>query len=282
MNILVTGGVGFIGSNLIKRLVKEGHYVESLDNYETGSESNEIEGCQYLKRDIEAIEWYNGKGIDVCFHLAGLSRIQPSFINPTETSRVNATGTQKVLEWAKKYGIKVIYAGSSSRWHNPFLSPYALSKHIGEEYCKLYRTAYNVNVDIARFYNVYGPAEILDGDWAAVIGRWRRQIKNNKPITIVGDGEQRRDFTHVEDIVDGLIRIANHQDHHEDAWELGTGKNYSINEVYEMFEGRFDTSKVYIPDQQGNYRVTLQENTDAQTRLGWAPSDKLLTYISKL
>ena len=282
MNILVTGGAGFIGSNLIKRLVKEGHYVESLDNYETGLESNEIEGCEYVKRDIEGIEWYSGKGIDVCFHLAGLSRIQPSFLNPVETVRVNATGTQKVLEWAKKNSIKVVYAGSSSRWHNPFLSPYALSKHIGEEYCKMYRAVYGVNVDIARFYNVYGPKEVIDGDWAAVIGIWRRQVRDNKPITIVGDGEQRRDFTHVDDIVDGLIRIANYKKYHEDAWELGTGKNYSINEVYEMFRDKFNVSKAHVPDQQGNYRVTLQENTDAQDILGWAPSDKLPTYIANL
>lgn len=282
MNILVTGGAGFIGSNLIKRLVQEGHYVESLDNYETGLESNEVEGCNYISRDIEGIEWYSGKGIDVCFHLAGLARIQPSFTTPNETIRVNSIGTQKVLQWAHKFNVKVVYAGSSSRWHNPFLSPYAFSKHIGEEFCKMYRTVYNVNVDIARFYNVYGPKEIVDGDYAAVIGLWRRQVRDNKPITIVGDGSQRRDFTHVDDIVDGLIRIAKFDKYHEDAWELGTGKNYSINEVYEMFFKRFNVEKTYIANQPGNYKSTLQENTDAQTILGWNPSDKLQQYILNL
>lgn len=282
MNILVTGGVGFIGSNLIKRLVEDGHYVESLDNYETGSESNEVEGCNYTSRDIEDIERYSGKGIDVCFHLAGLSRIQPSFNNPNETVRVNSIGTQKVLQWAQKFNVKVIYAGSSSRWHNPFISPYAFSKHIGEEFCKMYRTVYNTKVDIARFYNVYGPKEILDGDYAAVIGLWRRLVRDNMPITIVGDGTQRRDFTHVNDIVDGLVKIAHFNSYHEDAWELGTGKNYSINEVYEMFHRRFGIDKIHIPDQPGNYRVTLQENTDAQTILGWNPSDKLEQYILNL
>lgn len=282
MNVLVTGGAGFIGSNLIKRLVREGHYVESLDNYETGSEANEIEGCIYRSTDIEAIEWYSGDDIDVCFHLAALARIQPSFSTPSETIRVNAIGTQKVLQWAHKSNVKVIYAGSSSRWHNPFISPYAFSKHVGEEFCRMYRTVYKTNVDIARFYNVYGPNEIVDGDYAAVIGLWRRQVRDNKPITVVGDGNQRRDFTHVDDIVDGLIKIAHYDNYHPDAWELGTGKNYSINEVYEMFNKRFNIDKIHIPDQPGNYKSTLQENTDAQNILGWKPSDKLQQYILNL
>ena len=139
-----------------------------------------------------------------------------------------------------------------------------------------------MDIEIARFYNVYGPAEIVDGDWAAVIGIWRRQVRDGEKITIVGDGEQRRDFTHVDDIVDGLWRIGMKNEKQKDAWELGTGINYSINEVYQMFRERFGVNFTYLPDQSGNYRQTLRENDDSLERLGWKPSDKLRDYIFSL
>jgi UDP-glucose 4-epimerase len=155
-------------------------------------------------------------------------------------------------------------------------------KHLGEEVCKMYKKVYGSNIEIARFYNVYGPREIVDGDWAAVIGIWRRQVRDGNPITIVGDGEQRRDFTHVNDIVDGLIKIAFSDEKHEDAWELGTGTNYSINQVYNMFHQKFGVDCVYLPDQPGNYRETLRENNDVIERLNWKPTDRLADYINNL
>jgi UDP-glucose 4-epimerase len=176
----------------------------------------------------------------------------------------------------------VVYAGSSSRWHNPYQSPYATSKHLGEEICKMYKKTYDMKVEICRFYNVYGPYEIVDGDWAAVTGVWRRQIRDGEKITIVGDGEQRRDFTHVEDIVDGLYKIAMSDEVHDDAWELGTGNNYSINEVAKMFQDNFKCDIEYVPNQHGNYRETLRENNDAIDRLNWKPTDRLQEYISTL
>lgn len=281
MNILITGGAGFVGTNLIKQLLNLGHTVTSLDNYDSGLMENHQEGATYINADISEIRNVKGN-FDICFHLAALSRIQPSFANPSETFRVNTVGTEIVCEWARANGIKVVYAGSSSKHHNPSQSPYAMYKYLGEEVCKLYKKTYNLNVEICRFYNVYGPHEIIDGDWAAVIGLWRRQVRDNLPITIVGDGEQRRDFTHVDDIVDGLIKVAftNHQ--HEDAWELGTGKNHSINEVYNMFYERFGVSKVHIPDQVGNYRKTLRENDDVLKILNWRPTDRLKEYINNL
>lgn len=281
MKIMVTGGAGFIGTNLIKRLIADGHKVHSLDNYDSGTRENEQLYARYHSGDIEQIGLMD-KDFDLCFHLAALSRIQPSFLNPTETFRINARGTEAVCEWARHNNIKVVYAGSSSRWHNPYQSPYAAYKFLGEEVCKTYRTVYGTDVEIARFYNVYGPHEIIEGDWAAVIGIWRRQVRDGLPITIVGDGEQRRDFTHVEDIVDGLIRIGMSTEKHEDAWELGTGTNYSINEVYEMFRAKFGVEKTHIPDQAGNYRQTLRENNDAIERLGWAPKPRLQEYINSL
>jgi UDP-glucose 4-epimerase len=282
MKILVTGGAGFIGTNLIKRLLKEGHEVHSLDNYDSGLRENEVEGCNYVSGDIESILYWRGDSFDLVYHLAALSRIQPSFEDPNETFRVNTIGTQCVAEFAKHNNVKVVYAGSSSRWHDPFQSPYACFKHMGEEILKMYKKVYGLNVEIARFYNVYGPSEVVDGDWAAVIGIWRRQVRDGLPITIIGDGEQRRDFTYVDDIVDGLYKIGMTENSHEDAWELGTGINYSINEVYQMFKDKFEVDKIHLPDQKGNYRKTLRENDDSLTRLDWKPSDRLKTYIQSL
>ena len=283
MKVLVTGGNGFIGSNLIKRLISEGHDVVSLDDLSTGLKEYEVEGCNYVYGDIESLLFWKGDGFDLCFHLAALSRIQPSFDDPMETYRVNATGTQVVAEWAKQNDIKVVYAGSSSRWCNPQSSPYATDKRIGEDILKMYRTAYGCDFEICRFYNVYGPNELVDGKWAAVIGIWRHQIQNGLPITIVGDGEQRRDFTHVVDIVDGLYKVGMGSEKHEDAWELGSGVNYSINEVFQMMVDRFGPLEmVNIPDQPGNYRATKRENDDTLERLDWIPEDRLRGYISSL
>ena len=282
MKILVTGGAGFIGTNLIKRLLKEGHEVHSLDNYDSGLKENEVEGCNYVSGDIESVLYWKGDNFDLVYHLAALSRIQPSFEDPTETFRVNTIGTQAVVEFAKHNNVKVVYAGSSSRWHDPFQSPYACFKHMGEEIVKMYKKVYGIKAEIARFYNVYGPNEIVNGDWAAVIGIWRRQVRDGLPITIVGDGEQRRDFTYVDDIVDGLYKIGMTEDSHEDAWELGTGINYSINEVYQMFKDKFGVDKMQLSDQKGNYRKTLRENDDSLNRLNWKPEDRLKTYIQSL
>ncbi len=222
------------------------------------------------------------KAYTYIFHLAALSRIQPSFQNPTLTFSVNVDGTKQIVEYAYQNKSKLIYAGSSSRWHNPILSPYAMSKHMGEEWIKMYKSVYDLNAQIVRFYNVYGEGELVDSHMAAVIGVWRAQVKKNYPITIIGDGKQRRDFTHIDDIVDGLIRVAESDKGHEDAWELGTGKNYSINEVADMFIQRFNCVKVYMSEQKGNYRETLRVNSDAIDMLGWQPKDRLKEYIENL
>jgi UDP-glucose 4-epimerase len=282
MKILVTGALGFVGKNLCKRLIEEGHDVIGLDNYEIGKATDEVEGVKYIPWDIEQIEYLKGDGIDLCFHLAALSRIQPSFEQPSETFRVNTRGTEAVCEWARQFNVKVVYSGSSSQWHDPFQSPYAMYKKLGEDVCKMYKKIYNLNVEIARFYNVFGPGEIVDGKWAAVIGLWRRQVRDGEPLTIVGDGEQRRDFTHIDDIVDALIKIGFGTESVEDAWELGTGFNYSLNEVADIFIEKFGCEKIYIPQQRGNYQQTLRENDLALEKLDWKPTDRLKEYINGL
>lgn len=285
MKILVTGGAGFVRTNLVKRLVTNGHEVVVLDDYSTGTKSNHVKGATYYEDDVKWISsWFSfTEDIDLIYHLAGLSRIQPSFENPSETFDVNTLGTQRVLDFARKKGIKVIYAGSSSKHHDPYQSPYAACKYLGEELCKLYKKTYGMSIEICRFYNVYGPHEVIDGDWAAVIGIWRRQIRDNQPITIVGDGEQKRDFTHVHDIVDALLKLNAHDTKPTfDAWELGTGTNYSINQVADMFEKYSGCKRKYIPNQQGNYKETLRESDEAIEFLDWEPQDRLEEYIKSL
>jgi UDP-glucose 4-epimerase len=279
--ILVTGGVGFIGTNLLMELKKLNYQLYSLDNYSTGAKKNEVEGITYLNQDITQIANLKND-FEICFHLAAQSRVQPSFDNPEESFRVNVLGTLKVMEWSRINNTKIIYAGSSSKHHNPSDSPYAMYKYLGEEVCKLYRKSYKVNVEIARFYNVYGPGENVDEKYGNVIGIWRAKIEKGEPLPIVGDGKQKRDFIHVYDIVDGLQKIAFSNLNHDDAWELGTGVNYSITNVYDFFNNYFKTDFINIPDQPGNYRTTLRENDDTLKLLNWIPKDRLEKHIKSL
>jgi len=279
--ILVTGGCGFIGYALTKQLLQKGYEVDVIDNLSIGKEAKNVEelGAKFINGDVRAMNNIPDKAYKYIFHLAALSRIQPSFKNPSWTFSVNVDGTKKVVEYALKNGSKLIYSGSSSKHHNPELSPYAMTKHIGEEWIKLYKKVYDLNAEIVRFYNVYGPGELVDSHMAALIGAWRHMINKGLPILIHGDGEQRRDFTHIDDIVDGLIKIAESDEKHEDAWELGTGNNYSLNEVASMFG---NIHREYVDDVKGNYRETLRINNDAIDRLGWKAEDRLEQYIKSL
>ena len=277
MRALVTGGVGFVGTNLIKRLLSEGYEVISVDNYSTGKKENEIVGCTYISLDINTFQYMDTKtlgDIDVIFHLAALARIQPSIVKPLESLNANVNGTMNVLEWARRANIPVIYAGSSSFHHGLYKSPYAWSKHAGEQLCKLYSDVYSVPTSICRFYNVYGPYQLEEGEYSTVLGIFERQYRNNEPLTITGDGEQRRDFTHIDDIVDGLYRCVG-KDFKAEIFELGRGENYSINEIVDLF----GAEKKYIPARKGEYPATLCDYSNATNLLGWEPKINLRDYI---
>ena len=282
MRALVTGGAGFVGTNLIKRLLEDGYDVISLDNYSTGFKKNEQKNCKYYNSDIrdeKKIKWPSGvilPKVDVIFHMAALARIQPSINNPNETIRNNFDGTLNILEYAREDNIPVIYAGSSSKHHGLYGSPYAWSKYGGEELCKLYSEVYNLNTTICRFYNVYGPHHIRSGTYATVIGIFENQYLNNKPLTIVGDGEQRRDFTYIDDIVDGLVSCVG-KNHKGEIFELGSGVNYSINELAKMF----NCKTKYIPPRPGEYDVTLCDFSKAEKQLGYKPKVNLKDYVTK-
>lgn len=280
MKALVTGGVGFVGTNLIKRLLKEGYEVFSIDNYSTGKRENEQEGCTYIDIDINNLEHIDKKvfeGIDVIFHLAALARIQPSLKRPQESLNANVNGTLNVLELARTSNIPVIYSGSSSYHHGLYGSPYAWSKYAGEQLCELYSKVYGLSTAICRFYNVYGPHQLEDGEYSTVLGIFERQLRNGEPLTITGDGEQRRDFTHVNDIVDGLYRCVG-KDLQAEVFELGRGKNFSINEIVDMF----GTERKYIPARKGEYPSTLCDTSIAKDKIGWIPTRNLEEYIAEL
>ena len=274
---IVTGGVGFVGTNLIKRLLSENYKVISIDNYSTGKKENEQIGCEYYNIDINNImlaDYVLFEDADVIFHMAALARIQPSLIRPKEIIEANVNGTLNILEIARKYNTQVIFAGSSSFHHGLYGSAYAWSKHAGEQLCKLYSEVYELNTSICRFYNVYGPYQLEEGEYSTVLGIFERQLRNKEPLTITGTGEQRRDFTHVDDIVDGLYKCVG-KDFKAEIFELGRGENFSINEIVDMFEAE----RKYIPARKGEYDITLCDYSKAEQMLGWIPTKNLEDYI---
>ncbi len=274
MRILVTGGAGFVGTNLIQRLLKDGHEVESLDDYSTGLKSNEISECRYWNGDIQDINTMD-TSFDTVFHLAAVARIQPSFDHPEESVRINFNGTYDVVKFCIKHDIPLFYAGTSSKHSGKFKNPYTLSKDLGEDIIKLYQTHYGLKASIARFYNVYGPHQLTEGAYTTLIGRWMHNITHNKECVIYGDGTKRRDFTHVHDIADALVMMME-----QEAWgyefELGCGKNYSISEVAELF----NIIPIHEDDKPGEAQVTLNTDKTAFEVLGWNPKRELSEYIS--
>ncbi len=286
MKALVTGGAGFVGTNLIKRLLKDGYDVISMDNYSSGFMDNHQNGCKYLDFDCtdkegwEQVEEFWGTNTpDVIFHMAALARIQPSIKEPTITIQNNFNSTLNILEWARSKDCPVIFAGSSSYHHGLWGSPYAWSKHAGEQLCKLYSNVYDLPTAICRFYNVYGPHQIEEGTYATVIGIFEKQYREGKPLTITADGKQRRDFTYIDDIVDGLVKCSEHNFKAE-FFELGRGVNYSINEIANMFGE--DYPREYIPARKGEYDVTLADYSKAKLQLGWEPIGDINSYIKSV
>jgi len=279
MNIMVTGGAGFIGTNLIKRLLKDGHNVVSIDNYSTGTEENHQEGCVYHDVDIrDAFDFdFFMENPDVIYHLAALPRIQPSFEFPALTMEIGVLGTMNILEWAKNKECKVIYAGSSSVHSGKFKNPYTFSKVVADDMCLLYKKHFGVDVSICRFYNVYGPHQLTEGDYCTVVGVFERQYQNQEPLTITGDGFQRRDFTHVDDIVDGLI-LSSESETCYDEIELGRGNNYSINEIADMF----NTKTEYIDARPGEAKETLCDIQIAERLIGYKPKRNIEDYIKEV
>jgi UDP-glucose 4-epimerase len=277
MKILVTGGAGFVGTNLIKRLLQEGHTVVSVDNYNTGLRDNHQAGCTYIEQDIRNISDYSAWGeFDIVYHLAAIARIQPSFINPEDYFTTNANATMKLAKYCAEKGIPLVYAGSSSHHSGKFKNPYTFSKDIGEEIIQLFQEHYNLKATIVRFYNVYGPYHLKEGGYTTLIGAWEKRVEEGKSLIIYGDGTKRRDFTHVDDIIEGLVLVNTKQ-----AWgtifELGKGHNYSVNEIANAFAREVE----YKENKPGEAEITLCTDTAARDLLGWNPQKDIIDYIKQ-
>ena len=277
---LVTGGLGFVGSNLVDLLVDCGHKVTVIDNLcsESSSRSYMRPEVQYWIDDVRHMDSrkYSGHEFHQVFHLAALARIQPSFSDPVGYISSDVMGTAHVLEYARSCGAsRFVYAGSSSAYGGPMLNPYSWAKYTGEQACEMYSRVYGLSTVVARFFNVYGYRQPLTGTWATVIGVFEEQSRKGMPLTITGDGEQRRDFTHVSDIVEGIYALGQGGSGSGDIYNLGTGKNYSINEIAAMFGGSIS----YIPARPGEARTTLADISRMTETTGWRPKYDIEDYI---
>ena len=282
--ILVTGGAGFIGSNLIKSLLQKTNYkIISLDNYFTGNKKNHIfnKRVKYIKGDnlnINLLLNKYKKNIKVIFHFGEFSRIYQSFLQREKCINYNLSGSFQVINFSLKNKIKIIYSASSSVIGNngldENLSPYAWTKAKNIELIKNYNIWFGLKYEIVYFYNVYGPGQILNSHMSAVIGIFETQFKNRIPLTVVKPGSQKRDFTHIDDIVRGCM-LAWKKGRQND-YMLGTKKQYSILEIAKMFKHKIKL----LPARDGERFGTSIPNNNASIHLGYKPKIDIKDYIS--
>jgi UDP-glucose 4-epimerase len=293
MKSIVTGGAGFIGSHIVDRLVELGHEVIVIDN-ESATVHDHFyynDKATYYKIDVGD---YTGirplfEGVDYVFHLAAESRIQPTIDNPLLCLLTNAYGVASVLQSAREAGCKkVMYSSTSSVYglknkpplredmSEDCLNPYSVTKYTGEKLCKIYTELFGLKTVTFRYFNVYGPREPLKGPYAPVVGLFLRQKRAGEPLTIVGDGFQRRDFTHVDDVVEANIRAMSYKGNSL-LFNVGTGCNHSVLELAKTIS---DTIK-FIPPRQGEAKETLADTEKIMFEFDWHPSKKIEDYIQE-
>lgn len=280
---LVLGGCGFIASHLVDALIKEGHQVTIIDNLSTGKIENYNRRADLIEGNIQDESTWNIGYFDYVFHLAALPRIQPSIKDPLPSHDSNVNGTLRVLEYCRKYGSKLIFSSSSSIYAGDIptrenslklcKNPYSLQKYICEQYIELYQRLYGLNYAILRYFNVYGDRQLTEGAYATVIGIFLKQNAEGKPLTITGDGTQKRDFTFVGDVVDANLKAMDWYG----TYNIGAGHNHSINEVADMIGGK----KEYIEAREGEVQETLADNLKARTA-GWTPKVDLKAWLHSL
>ena len=289
---LVTGGAGFIGSHLVEYLINMGHDVVCLDNESANNDQfywhDQATGSTVDITDYNSVKKWM-KNIDYVFHLAAESRLQPAIENPIEAVTKNCVGTTVVLQCAKEAGVKrVIYSTTSSGYgNNPYpnvetqpddcLNPYSASKVAGEKFCKMYTDLYGLETVCLRYFNVFGERAPTSGQYAPVIGIFNRQKESGEPLTIVGDGTQKRDFVYVGDVVKANYLAATTPlgDYCGEVFNVGSGKNYSIQQIADSIS---DNQK-YIPKRSGEMETTLSNIDKIGEVMGWKPEVDVIDWI---
>ncbi len=290
---IVTGGAGFIGSHLVDKLIDMGVQVSILDNFSTGKVENVNPAAYCWKVDISAAPIEDlatfMDGVDVVFHLAAMARVQPSIEQPIPYHDTNVNGTHKLLNAARIANVKkFIFSSSSSVFGNASvptteehlkdpMSPYALHKLIGEQYCELFSKIYNLDTVSLRYFNVYGDRMSLDGAYRLAIPIFASQMKEGKSCTINNDGNQRRDFTYVDDVVAANIKCAlSEKEFKGEAFNIGNGDNVSVNELVDMMGGKKSYGKKVLEPFE-----TLADNNKANLELDWKPKGNLQEWINQ-
>lgn len=295
MKSIVTGGAGFIGSHIVDALIALGHNVVVLDNESSTVHDHFYfnDSAQYHLIDIADYEATRSlyEGVDYVFHCAAESRIQPAIENPLLAVKTNTLGTATVLQCARESGAKkVLYSSTSSSYGyngtpqietmpDDCLNPYSVSKVSGEKLCTMYYKLFGTPTIIFRYFNVYGPREPIKGPYAPVVGLFLRQHRAGQPLTIVGTGEQRRDFTHVSDVVSAnlLAMESTNMNACGMVYNVGTGNNYSVNELAHMISSNVN----YIDPRPGEAKETLAFNLRMRKTFGWCPTVELPAYITE-
>ena len=295
---LVTGAAGFIGSNLVDHLLDQGHSVVCVDNESANNEkfhwSHENGMVINVKVDITDYKGMKNimSGVDYVFHLAAESRLQSAIMNPIEAVKKNCVGTTVMLQCAREAGVKrFVYSSTSSGYgNNPYpnvetqpddcLNPYSASKIAGEKFCKMYTELYGLETVILRYFNVFGRRSPARGQYAPVIGIFQRQRDAGEPLTIVGDGAQRRDFVHVEDVARANYLAATMplKGHAGEVFNVGTGSAYSIQQIADSISD----NQVYIDKRSGEMETTFADITKIGDVLGWKPEIDVIDWIKNV
>lgn len=276
---LVTGGAGFIGSHLCEKLKEKGYEVYSLDNYSTGTKKNHIEGVHYIKGDTKDIAKLVKSIPDYIYHLGEYSRVEQSFEDLQMVWESNKNGTFAVLEFCRQSAAKLIYAGSSTKFGDGGLgrnqSPYAWTKASNTELVQNYGHWFNISYAIVYFYNVYGGREIATGKYATLIALFKQKYLQGEPLSVVSPGIQKRNFTHIEDIISGLVLVG--ENGSGDEFGIGSKECYSVLEIAQMFEAPIEM----LPPRQGN-RMGAEVITDKTEYLGWSAQYSITEYIDAI
>lgn len=273
--VLVTGGAGFIGSHLCEALVSIGCYVVSLDNYFTGSISNHVIGVDYINDSTVNINKLSLElEFDTVYHLGEYSRVEQSFDDIEKVLEYNAVGTNEVLEFCRRNGSKLIYAGSSTKFgdNGPNSSPYAFTKLKNTELVRNYGDWFGLDYAITYFYNVYGGRELSSGPYATVVAKFLDAKRKGKTVTVNAPGTQERNFTYIEDTINALILVGKHGS--GDGYGIGNDKSYTIFEIADMMGLYYNIG----PEKKGN-RLSASVVSDKTRELGWKPRTDLKAYL---